>query len=471
MAFKGVVFSWFLLLVVVACTLFFFLMRPAPDFTATPSEDVQASASTQKRQGAEKTILLNEGEDRRFGKISSDFSELFYSQSEEGTSLAEKMEGVRLLYQEELLKDAQVVAAMQADSALFRYKEKSLAAENVILKRYQVPGHSVPNLSNITPFFEANAQKLTVSFEEGSSDLFAIGLQGGFKDLHAMKSPFVHLDCKGHILECQGTDADRVLYTDLKSASTLECDRLEIALNEKAPWIEKAEAIGGVELKTAKGDRLSGRKAVMTREGQVTMEGRSILYLPSGEQIAMENAVADLNHKKVVLQGKSVLSIFAPEKRTITSYGEIVVKDGVVAIDSPSTNGVVSEELQIHLEDPRGEIFADRARLSFQEKEGKRRPEKLILMGNIRLLYQSQYALADEAELDFEKGILLLSAKERGSVLFYDRLNGMQATAPQLILSLDPQKKVSVRAIGKMRLLFKEDELTELKKRFSLDGL
>lgn len=126
---------------------------------------------------------------------------------------------------------------------------------------------------------------------------------------------------------------------------------------------------------------------------------------------------------------------------------------------------------QVHFSDPFGEIFADQMLLTYNEAL---KPVKLLLEGNVRLENHTmgalQYALADEANFEFEKTTLTLTAKTRPRALFYDELNKVQASAPGLIINRNPKNGQSVlRGMGNVRFIFAEDELNELKKRFSFE--
>lgn len=145
--------------------------------------------------------------------------------------------------------------------------------------------------------------------------------------------------------------------------------------------------------------------------------------------------------------------------------------DNKIQMTSPEDKaGIVLEKEQVFFSDNYGQIFADRVFIDYQEVEGKFNPVKMQLVGNVRLQNDTQYALADEAVLEFGKNILTLQSKTRPRVLFYDELNKIQASAPALEINRDPKTGQDVvRGIGNVRFLFAEEELVELKKRFSFE--
>lgn len=130
---------------------------------------------------------------------------------------------------------------------------------------------------------------------------------------------------------------------------------------------------------------------------------------------------------------------------------------------------------QIFFSDHYGQIYADRIILNFKEASGKLEPLKIQFFGNVRLQNNTpgteQYALADEAFFEFGKSTLTLQSQQRPRVLFYDELNKIEASAPALVINRDPRTGQNVmRGIGNVRFVFAEEELNELKKRFSLES-
>lgn len=129
---------------------------------------------------------------------------------------------------------------------------------------------------------------------------------------------------------------------------------------------------------------------------------------------------------------------------------------------------------QIFFSDQYGQIYSDQILLTFQEVSSKLEPLKITFEGGVRLQNNNpgnvQYALADEAFFEFGEKTLILQSKSRPRVLFYDELNKIEASAPSLVINRDPKTGQNVmRGMGNVRFMFAEEELNELKKRFSLE--
>lgn len=240
-------------------------------------------------------------------------------------------------------------------------------------------------------------------------------------------------------------------------------------------------------------------KGVLQKKGtSLRFEGQSmridkgneelVLYPPVkinwfGELEAQGKAEIRLKNKALaalVIQGPAFIHWNNPQshlRHQLAFFGllsfDAAEKKGSL-VSPENAEGKVKEEEQIAFKDNEGEIFADRAFLDFVEKEGRFEVVKIQLLGNVRLIKRGtgreQYALADEAILELETKRLTLLAKTRPKVLFYDELNKVHASAPGLIVNRDPKTgKELVQGIGTVRFVFAEEELNELKKRFSFE--
>lgn len=172
----------------------------------------------------------------------------------------------------------------------------------------------------------------------------------------------------------------------------------------------------------------------------------------------------------VLVDGPAILKW---KENTVKVFGSIDI-DAVVKEAVLTSPAVFGEDEQIRFSDPEGEIFADQATLLFEEVEKEMKVSSVSLKGNVRLINKklgsAQYALADEAIIDFEKQIVTLQATRRPRVLFFDELNKIQASASGLVINRNPATgQERVKGIGNTRFVFAEDELNELKKRFSFE--
>lgn len=172
----------------------------------------------------------------------------------------------------------------------------------------------------------------------------------------------------------------------------------------------------------------------------------------------------------------------------LTAYGSVVVDHErlTTVLESPRNEfGNVVDGRQVYFQDYLGEIYADRAVLDYEQLPDSQTlsPTKVTLEGHVHILNRSsvnphesesflQYALADKVEFFPQKSEMLLTSAEDGRVLFFDKGNNLQISAPGIKIRRDKKiQKESIQGIGDVRFSFVDKELEKLKKHFSLDTL
>jgi hypothetical protein len=192
------------------------------------------------------------------------------------------------------------------------------------------------------------------------------------------------------------------------------------------------------------------------------------IKLESQGELTLEKGAA----KKLICQGPSVIRLIDAK----TSREHQLIAPARVTIDHTKMEALIegAEEEQVHFEDGLGDIWADHAQLIYVQKGDAATPKTLKLQGRVKIQnamgVSMQYALADEALLNFDDRTLELIASQGSRVLFCDPLHKVQASAHALLIKRDPDSKKSlIKAEGDARFEFAEDELQEFKKRFLLD--
>ncbi len=182
--------------------------------------------------------------------------------------------------------------------------------------------------------------------------------------------------------------------------------------------------------------------------------------------------------------GESVFS-YQDEKKhenhVLSTYSKFTLDllHQLAHLESPrDANNNVLENLQVHFNDATGEIFADEAFIIYKEVNKKMRPVKLLLKGNVWLLNRTsidkddpgkilQFAMADRVEYDLEAKEILCMADFSKRVLFFDKSNNLQVSAPSVKAKRDLHtQKESIQGMGDVRFSFIEKEFDQLKKRF-----
>jgi hypothetical protein len=148
---------------------------------------------------------------------------------------------------------------------------------------------------------------------------------------------------------------------------------------------------------------------------------------------------------------------------------------------APDSNDETTQRNQVTLENNYGEMFADRVEINYFSDGHQTYPVKVILTGAVRLINRFNghlqevggilhYAMADRLEYHPITQEMILSSPEGNRVLFFDKVNNVQMSAPSLIVNKDKQtQRETVRGIGDVRFTFIERELKQLKRYFQLE--
>lgn len=171
------------------------------------------------------------------------------------------------------------------------------------------------------------------------------------------------------------------------------------------------------------------------------------------------------------------------KKHIVKCQGNMIIDHEAshVFLESPKdASGHFIKDLQVSLEDRQGEIYADTVHIDYLNAPQGFILSKIILEGNVRLLNRSaagdedqgkflQYALADKVEFYPEKHEMFLQAKEKKRVLFLDKKNSLQISAPALKINRGGDaSKDSIQGIGDVRFSFIEQEFEQFKERFRI---
>lgn len=124
-----------------------------------------------------------------------------------------------------------------------------------------------------------------------------------------------------------------------------------------------------------------------------------------------------------------------------------------------------------------GIICSDMAIFEYNAGQGEFEPKVITFQGNVRMCNQfadveggsplDQYALADKMTFTPKTRKMILNAKNGKRVLFYDKANHMQVSAPILTITSGTKVgKESIRGTGDVRFTFAEQELELLRKQF-----
>lgn len=233
------------------------------------------------------------------------------------------------------------------------------------------------------------------------------------------------------------------------------------------------------------------RRDLLTMRDRISINQAGIGQLRSDREVQVfhQKIAGKRKVRTIESSGETILEHIDPDKNlthTLIAYGKVVVdhEHCRTIIESPRDfAGNVPEGQQIFFNDRLGEIYADQVILEYEEINYTLSPSKLTLVGNVRLLNRSsvnqdeteaflQYALADRVEFYPKTHEMRMSAVKPTRVLFLDKINNLQVSAPAVKVKRDQaMKKESIQGEGDVRFSFVDNELEKLKKHFALETL
>ena len=247
----------------------------------------------------------------------------------------------------------------------------------------------------------------------------------------------------------------------------------------------------------------ASKKISFTADSLVWDDARDTLTLRNNIVVHQGDMGSIVNDREVqlvqrVFQGKKVLqsvigighseltSTDAQQNisHTLTCHGKLTIDHTQLraVLESPSDpQGKTILTQQVHFHDPMGEMYADTMTVYYQAQESKLHPVSIHLKGNVYVRNQFsaqataasrtdsahnpflQYAIADSIEYQIPTQTMTLKANKGKRVLFFDKLNHLQVSAPGLTIHRDTlTKKESIQGVGDVRFTFAKDELQQI---------
>lgn len=265
---------------------------------------------------------------------------------------------------------------------------------------------------------------------------------------------------------------DRQLWLENPSGSLLirrECNpsqNLELRANELL-WDDRQQTL------TLKGnvDLIQNKIVQIQTDGELSI-GRKIsdgkqdlrfIQSPQNTRISYVDAIKSNTHQ-----------LYCPGNLLIDHEHQKISLQGLLSLSWDE----VDESKQVYVEDVLGEMYADRVEMEYTWQDQEFVPEKILLLGHVRLLNRFDghleesgsilhYGLADSVEYHPKNQEMILLGTKGHRVLFYDKVNNVKMSAPSLKIKHDMKlHKDSIQGIGDVRFTFIEKELEQIKQRF-----
>ena len=207
-----------------------------------------------------------------------------------------------------------------------------------------------------------------------------------------------------------------------------------------------------------------------------TQEGK--LAITTNHEVILTHYLKDKKRKiKSIESPKETEIIYYDDKKKLSHkmicHGPVVVdfEHLKTTLGTPKTaQETLVTDQQIYFEDAFGDMYADQIVFNYVKSGGKINLANVILEGHVKILNRFDghlqetssvlhYALADHVEYFPVKNEIMLSSYPSQRVLFFDKVNKVQMSAPKLkILRGQENQKPSVQGIGDVRFTFIEGE-------------
>lgn len=220
----------------------------------------------------------------------------------------------------------------------------------------------------------------------------------------------------------------------------------------------------------------------LTLQGNIEIHEHSLGTLSTDNQLVLtcDQEEGNTQLRYINITGRVVLSRLDPKK----SLCYMLLNDGTTYVDHKEMK-VEMRSLadqggdQAHFRGLIGEVFADYITIGYNIDQNAVIPTEIRLEGNVKLLNNVntglangedvvlQYALADTMEYLPPLRQLNMAAQNGHRVLFFDKINNMQISAPGLKVTKNPDSgKEVIKGVGDVRFRFLEQEIQHIKKRF-----
>lgn len=289
--------------------------------------------------------------------------------------------------------------------------------------------------------------------------LFLYSSQNGSKDCRVIQPNGDRIKSKEIVLDLQ---ENKILCAD--SQGVID-DQVEFS-SEKLTWDDTTHTL------------------VLHKNVKIIQKGIGELVTDDEVRIVEEISEEKKQIRLIECPQNTFLSYTDEKKKlihTLKCHGPLTLDHaaGKVKMESPvNTSGDVSKNLQIHFEDFMGDIYADQAELTYKKGEQGAVFTELHMEGHVRVFNRFdanlpesssvlQYALADVVDYFPQKKEILLSGLNRNRVLFMDRVNSLEMSAPSLVIQHnDRENKNMVQGMGDVRFTLIERELEQLRRYF-----
>lgn len=258
-------------------------------------------------------------------------------------------------------------------------------------------------------------------------------------------------------------------------------------LQQKRLFFQKPEGVIKDQLEfSAKRLIWNDKENTLLLQKLVKINQKGVGEIVSEDEVKIEQEIVEGKKQIRLIEASQNTTLnYTDSKKSLTHkltcHGSLKVDhaSGRITMESPiHANSEVPQNLQVHFENVMGDVYADQAELKYKKNDNGWILSELHMEGHVRVFNRFdghiqesssilQYTLADVVDYFPEKREMLLSGLNRNRVLFMDRVNSIEMSAPSLIVRHDDKtSKNSVQGLGDVRFSFVERELEQLRSYF-----
>lgn len=357
----------------------------------------------------------------------------------------------------------------------------------MILNLKREPATETSSNKTLVKQIEAN-QNVRLRYNEDYSLNADRAVYQRLPDAHSLIGGLVTLTVKENLPTCQMTNLN---------GDQLSAQMIQINTGNKEIWLSQTRGVLFFrrELQSPQTLEFSSQELTwndpqqnLLLKGQVDVNQNGTLRIQTDHQLSVSQAI--VNEKKTLRflhspRNTQIVYINSQKGNThkINCPGPFTINHQTqeMSMEGLQRNEMTNQDYaQVHIDDDVGEMYANHVYIQYQWQERQLIPEKMVLEGNIRLVNRFDghleesgsilhYALADRMEYFPKEQEMILMSSEGNRVLFLDKVNNVQMSAPSLKVKHDPvTKKEIVQGLGDVRFTFIDKEFDQIKRFFSL---
>lgn len=278
------------------------------------------------------------------------------------------------------------------------------------------------------------------------------------------------------------------------NGDTLSANAIQLNTLDRKLWLNKP--VGKLHLRQESTERIQSAQLLDFSADELFWEDPEQILRLKGNVDIKQNPLLTLQTpyevsiSQTIIEGKKTVKTLSSKEETTIHYLRsekeeplIIHCPGPITIDHQNHAMTLlrsnDDERQVYIEGLQGEMYANHVFIQYTW-EGQFQLKKMVLEGNVRLVNRStghkedsgsiilHYALADRVEYFPQQQEMLLTSNSENRVLFFDKVNNIQMSAPSLKVQGDTSSKnQAIQGFGDVRFTFLEKELEQLKNHFS----